>query len=281
MSIATKQPQGLTRVPQTRSTSVREARMPVLGQIAMMTWRGLYTLMRTPSAIIPNLIISAFFLVVYEASLGDAANFLPGLSGADYLGFILPLSVISASLNGSAGQAIVRDIEAGYFDKLLLTPISRSALLLGPIIAGSILLAMQTTLIILIAVLMGVDPATGPLGLLIVIGFAMLVGTGFSGFTVGIALRTNNAAATQGASFVFFPLSFLTATFVPVELLGGWLQTAARLNPITYILEAMRSVMIVGWEPEVLATGLLASAVLGIVPFMFALMSLRSRTARK
>ncbi|GAB4511301.1 MAG: ABC transporter permease [Anaerolineae bacterium] len=255
--------------------------MPFFSQLTMMTWRSLYTLLRTPEAVIPSLLISAFFLIIYDASLGDAAGFLPGLSGTDYLAFVLPLSVISASLNSPAGQAIVRDIESGYFDKLLLTPISRTALLLAPIIAASALVGVQTIIITVIALLMGLESATGVPGLLAVMGFALLVGTGFSGFTIGIALRTNNAAATQGASFIFFPLSFLTATFVPVELLGGWLEVAARLNPITYILDATRTILISGWDAEKILIGLLACAVLGILPFMFALLSLRNRTARK
>ena len=277
MSVLTRggNSQTVTQNRQTRNQS------PFLGQVTMMTWRSLYTLFRTPSAVIPGLMISAFFLLVYDASLGDAAGFLPGLEGTGYLGFILPVSIISTALNSLAGQSIVRDLENGYFDKLLLTPINRAALLLGPIIAGGMILALQTLIIISIALLMGLESATGIGGLLVVMGFSILLGTGFSGFTVGIALRSGNAAATQGASFIFFPLTFLTSTFVPIDLLGGWLQVVARLNPITYVLDAMRSALTVGWEPQVLATGLLACALLSVLPFMFALTSLKSRTARK
>lgn len=252
-------------------------------QITMMTWRNLKVIFRTPEAVIPTLIISGFFLFVYEASLGNAAEFLPGLSGSQYLAFILPLSVISAALSGSsvAGQSLVRDIESGYFDKMLLTPVNRVALLSGPVLAGAIILMMQTALIVAIGLLMGLESATGILGLLGVIGFALLLGTGFAGFTVAVALRTGNAAATSGASFAFFPLSFLTATFVPVELLGGWLKTAATINPITYILDATRSILLTGWEIDKLAAGLLACAVMGVIPLLFALLALKARTARK
>ncbi len=237
----------MTAITQSQSTienrpRLSDSSMPFLHQVSMMTWRSMYTLFREPFAVLPNLFISAFFLLVYEASLGDAANFLPGLSSEAYLGFILPLSVVSASLNSSAGQAMVRDIENGYFDKLLLTPVSRSALLLGHIFAGAFVLLLQTLVITGIALLMGLESTTGIAGLLFLLGFAVLIGTGFSGFTMSIALRTGNSAATQGASFIFFPLSFLTATFVPYELLGGWLKVAATINPITYILDATRTV---------------------------------------
>ncbi|MBI1279175.1 MAG: ABC transporter [Anaerolineaceae bacterium] len=248
-----------------------------------MAWRSLVTTFRIPAAIIPGIIISVFFLFVYTGSLGNASNFLPGLAGKSYLAFILPVSIVSSALSGAgvAGQAIVRDIENGYFDKLLLTPISRAALLLGPMIAGAITLGLQTIIVLGVGILLGLQSATGIGGMLVVVGLALVLGVGFSGFTVSIALRSGSAAATQGGSFLFFPLTFLTATFVPVALLSGWIKTAAIYNPITYILEAMRSVLLDGWQPEILARGLASALVLGIVLFIFALVSLRARTARR
>ncbi|MDZ7260734.1 MAG: ABC transporter permease [candidate division KSB1 bacterium] len=106
----------------------------------------------------------------------------------------------------------MRDIEKGYFDKLLLTPVSRSALLLGPILAGAVILGLQASIVTGVGLAMGLQPATGLPGLLAVIGMAVLLGTGFAGFTVSAALGSGNAAATQGASFIFFPLTFLAPT---------------------------------------------------------------------
>lgn len=265
------------------SSDLRAARSPFLVQLSAMTWRALITTFRTPAAVIPGLIISGFFLLVYEASLGNASGFLPGLAGKSYLAFILPVSVVSSALSGAgvAGQSIVRDIENGYFDKLLLTPVSRAALLLGAMIAGAVVLGLQTAVVIGMGLLMGLQPETGILGVLAVLGLALLLGTGFSGFAVGIALRTGNAAATQSGTFLFFPLTFLTATFVPVSLLSGWIRTAAELNPITYLLEAMRSLLLVGWEGDVLARGLLACFGLSVLMLSFALFGLRARTRRR
>jgi len=273
----------ITSSPRIAERAEREPKMPFLLQITTLTWRNLVTVFRTPAAVIPSLIISVFFLLVYEASLGRASNFLPGLVGKSYLGFILPVSVVSAALSGAgvAGQAIVRDIASGYFDKLLLTPISRGALLLGAIFAGAIVLGMQTVLVTFVGVLMGLRPETGLPGLLLVVGMALLLGTAFAGFTVAIGLRSGNPAATQGATFLFFPLTFLTATFVPVSLLSGWIKSAAEINPITYILEGMRSLLINGWEPEAVLRGTLACLALGVVTFFFAMTSLRSRTKRR
>ncbi|MBK8986709.1 MAG: ABC transporter permease [Chloroflexi bacterium] len=251
-------------------------------QIMLVTWRNLVTIFRTPVALVPPLVISIFFLVIYESTLGKAAAFIPNLSGNSYLGFILPLSIISSSLSGSgiAAQNMVRDIESGYFDKLLLTPVSRTALLLGPILAGALILGIQASVVIAFATVMGLQSATGVAGLAVVVGLAILLGTGFAGFTVSAALGSGSAAATQGASFLFFPLTFLTASFVPLELLDGWLQTAARLNPITYVLEAMRGLLNTGWDTAVLTQGIAACLILGVAMYALAVYALHVRTRR-
>jgi ABC-2 type transport system permease protein len=256
-------------------------RMPFGAQVALLTWRALLVNLRVPAAIVPPLIIGVFFLLVNNAQLGGVADLL--LGGQSYLNFILPLSVISAALSGAgvAGQTIVSDIERGYFDKLMLTPVNRWALLLGPMIAGGIVLVLQTITMLLVGLALGARPETGGLGLLAVLGFALLLGISFSGLPVGVALLTGSAAATGGASFLFFPLTFLTAAYVPLDRLDGWFRTATDLNPITYPLEAMRAILNTGWDAALIAQGVTASSALFIVLFGFALYGLQTRTRRR
>jgi ABC-2 type transport system permease protein len=250
-------------------------------QVILLAIRSLTTLMRTPEALLPPLAISIFFLVIYQSTLGKASSFIPGIGGS-YLGFILPLSIVSGSLSGSgvAAQNLVRDIERGYFDKLLLTPTKRAALLLAPILAGAIILGIQSTIVVLVGLVMGLQPATGILGLLTVIGLGVLLGIGFAGFTVSAALGSGSAAATQGASFLFFPLTFLAPTFVPLSLLSGWLAVVAKLNPITYVLEAMRSLLNTGWDAQAIGTSILACLLLATAMYILAAFALRVRTRR-
>jgi ABC-2 type transport system permease protein len=259
------------------------SRLPFWHQVTMMTWRNVRSVLRSPAELIPAILISVFFLLVYNSSFENAAAELIALAGVSYISFVIPVSVVSSALSGSgiAGQSLVQDIESGYFDKLLLTPISRAALLLAPIFAGAIVLVIQTVIVLAVGLLLGLSSATGLIGYVFVIFLSLMVGLGFSGLIIGVALRTGNAAATQSASFLFFPLTFLAPTQVPLEYLSGWLRTAAELNPITYVLEAMRAALITGWEGEVIVRALLACAVLFVVPYMFALTSLTARTRRK
>lgn len=251
-------------------------------QIYLVMRQSLVTIFRRPEAVIPPIAISLFFLLIYDSTLGKAAGFIPDLGGNDYLGFILPLSIVSSSLSGSgiAAQNLVRNIENGYFDKLLLTPVFRFSLLSGTILAGGVILALQATVVVGTGLLLGLDSATGIPGILAVIALAMLLGLGFAGFTMSAALGTGNAAATQSASFIFFPLTFLAPTFVPLELLDGWLKTLARFNPITYVLEAMRALLNVGWESALLLEGLAATVLLGTAMYVLTLLALQRRTRR-
>ena len=251
-------------------------------QLILITWRSLVTIFRTPEALLPPIAISVFFLIIYDSTLGKASGFIPDIGSNSYLGFILPLSIVSSSLSGAgiAAQNLVRDIESGYFNKLLLTPISRSTLLIAPILAGAFILGLQASIVVGIGLLLGLDPATGFLGLLAVIGLAILLGTGFAGFTVSAALGSGSAAATQGASFIFFPLTFLAPTFVPLDLLDGWLKTAARINPITYVLEAMRELINQSWNGTALWQGVLACLLLAGAMYALAVFALRVRTRR-
>ncbi|MGZ6347762.1 MAG: ABC transporter permease [Anaerolineales bacterium] len=249
--------------------------------IALLVVRSLTTLLRTPEALLPPIAISIFFLVIYQSTLGKAAGFIPGIGGS-YLGFILPLSIVSGSLSGSgiAAQNLVRDIERGYFDKLLLTPVRRAALLLAPILAGAVILGIQAAIVVAVGLLLGLQPATGFLGLVAIIGLGVLLGIGFAGFTVSAALGSGSAAATQGASFLFFPLTFLAPTFVPLALLSGWLEVAAKLNPITYVLEAMRALLNTGWDMNAIWTSILACLALAIAMYALAVIALSVRTRR-
>jgi ABC-2 type transport system permease protein len=219
--------------------------------------RSLVGYLRQPAAIIPSFAISVFFLFVYNAGLGSVAD-LPGFNGS-YLAFIIPVSIASAAISGAglAGQALIRDIEAGYFTKLLLTPTRRLALIWGPMVAGAVILVAQVLAIMVLGLLMGLRSATGAAGLALVMGYAFLWGMAFAGFTVFFALRTRNSAAAQAATFAFFPLIFLSTTFVPMEYISaGWLKVAAYINPTTYVFAAMRTLLSDGWRAGPLLIGL-------------------------
>ncbi|MGD9048357.1 MAG: ABC transporter permease [Anaerolineae bacterium] len=252
-----------------------------LHQLLLLVKRNLITMARMPWALIPPFAMSVFLVIIYESTLGKASSFIPSLEG-DYLSFILPLSIVTSSVAGAgiSAQNLVRDLEGGYFDKLLITPLDRAVLLLSPILAGAVMLGLQASAVLVVGLLLGLNSATGLAGLVAVVAFSVLLGTGFAGFTVSAALASGSAAVTESATFVFVPLTFIAPTFVPIALLDGWLKTAASLNPITYVLQAMRTLLSTGWDIEVMWKGVLACLLLALLTYSLAVIALRVRTRR-
>ncbi len=206
-----------------------------------------------------NLVISLFFLAVYVGAFGEAGA-IERLTGADFLTFILPVTILNASIAGSsAGQVLVADLESGYLRRLLTLPVSRVALVLAPMLVGAVLVGAQAVLVLALGLALGAEVAAGAGGLLVVLALALLWGLAFAGYSVATGLLTGNAAAAQFATFLFFPLIFVAPTFLPREALEGWLETAAAFNPTTYVLEGMRALLIDGWDlgPVALAAGVI------------------------
>jgi ABC-2 type transport system permease protein len=138
----------------------------------------------------------------------------------------------------------------------------------------------QVIVIIAIGLLRGVDPATGAAGLAVVLAISLLWGIGFAGYTVALSLITRNAAAVQSASFMFFPFLFMAPAFLPRNQLRGWLETVATYNPVTYIIEGMRSLLIDGWNSADVAAAIAAAAALAAIASIWAIRTAATATAR-
>ena len=208
--------------------------------------RALREAWRTPDALLPTLFIPLFFLVV---NTGQAAKIFPGestefLNGQGYGAFQLPVSLLLAASFGTAALFLVEEIEGGYFDKLRAVPIPRTAIVLGRLIAEFAKGLVIATAVIALGMAFGIEIASGPLGFVLLVLLTALWSVVFLGFLQIIALKTRSAAATNSASLIFFPLLFLTPNFVPRELLTRPMEIAATLNPVTYVMEGLRSLIL-------------------------------------
>ncbi len=241
--------------------------MNTIQQAGLLGGRALREALRTPDSSIPTLFIPLFFLVV---NVGQAGRIFPSsstsfLEGQSYAAFQLPSSLLLAASFGTAALYLVEDIEGGYFDKLRAAPVSRSALVLGRLFAEALKSVVITTILVVLALPLGISIASGPLGLLLLLVLTSLWAVVFAGFMQLIALKTRSAAATNSGGLVFFPLLFLTPNFVPRDLLTRPMEIAATFNPVTYVMEALRSLILrdLAWAP--LARGLAVLAVLGVL----------------
>ncbi len=229
--------------------------------------RALREATRTLEVIVPSLFIPLFFLVV---NIGQAARIFPGsttafLHGQGYGAFQLPSSMLLAASFGAAALFLVEEIEGGYFDKLRATPVPRSSIVLGRLLAEGVKALLIAAVIVALGLAFGIRIASGALGFLLLIlltaGWAVV----YSGFMQIVALKTRSAAATNSAGLVFFPLLFLTPNFVPRNMLTRPMEIAATFNPVTYIMEALRSLILVDLRWQTIGLGYLVVVVAGAI----------------
>ncbi|HYG96635.1 MAG TPA: ABC transporter permease [Solirubrobacterales bacterium] len=208
--------------------------------------RALREAIRQPDALFMTMFIPIFFLVV---NTGQAAEVFPSsstgfLEGQGYGAFQLPITLLLAASFGMAALFLVEEIEGGYFDKLRAMPIPRYSMVLGRLVAEAVKVAVLSSVIVLIALPFGITIASGVVGFLLIVLLTTLWGVVYAGFMQLIALKTRSAAATNSGGMVFFPLLFLTPNFVPRDMLAKPMEIAATVNPVTYLMEALRSLIL-------------------------------------
>jgi ABC-2 type transport system permease protein len=226
----------------------------------------------------PPIFIALFFFIVNIASFSKLTK--SAGPAFDYKAFEMPTAILLGVTGISRAGALVLDIQDGYLDRLLMTPVRRISILVGHMVADVTVAIALTIPIIALGFAIGVRFETGVLGVLAFIGLAALWSLAFAGFGYAIALKTGNPAAVNSSFLLFFPFLFLTTSYVPRSQLSGWLDTVAGLNPVTYLLEGLRSLVMEGWQADALGKGLLAILVLGTISMSMCFAALRGRTRR-
>lgn len=250
-----------------------------LHDVMTVAGRAVRAIPREPEAVIPALIVPVFFFVVNVGALQKFTEQSKVIT--DFKAFQLPVAIVFATTGVSRASALVTDIQGGYFERLLLTPVRRLALLLGLLVADFVLIMALAIPVTALGFALGVRFESGPLGVLAFVLIAGLWGVGFNGFAYSIALKTGNPAAVNSSFILFFPFAFLTTAYLPQEALTGWLAAVAKINPVTYLLAALRSLIFVGWDTTALFQGMLAVVGVGAVSLTLAFVTLKGRVSRK
>jgi ABC-2 type transport system permease protein len=229
--------------------------------------RSLREALRQPDALFMTMFIPIFFLVV---NTGQAAEVFPSsstgfLEGQGYGAFQLPITLLLAASFGMAALFLVEEIEGGYFDKLRAMPIPRSSMVMGRLVAEAVKGLVLSSVIVLLSLPFGITIASGPIGFVLLILLSTLWGVVYAGFMQLIALKTRSAAATNSGGLIFFPLLFLTPNFVPRDMLAKPMEVAATLNPVTYLMEALRSLILTDLDWAKILPGFAVVAVLGAI----------------
>ncbi len=229
-------------------------------------------------SVIPPVFIALFFFVVNIATLKKVTSGIPNFN---YTSFEMATAILLGVTGVSRAPALVLDIQSQYFDRLLLTPVRRTAILLGHMVADITVAAVLTMPILLLGFILGVRFHGGPIGVVGFIVLAALWSLAFAGFGYAIALKTGNPAAVNSSFLLFFPFLFLTSSYVPRSQLSGWLSTVAKFNPVTYLLGGLRSLEVgSGAELVPLGQALLAVGIVSAISMSLCFAALRGRVKR-
>lgn len=244
-----------------------------LVQTAVLARRSLVAEWRQLFSVLPGLVFPLLLAAVYTKQFQRALD-LPDFPEVDsFLDFILPASILQAVSFGasSAGTELALDIENGFFDRLLASPVARVPVLVGRLAGAAIVAAGKTLAIVAVFVLFGAEIAGGPAAILVLLAVSSLLVLVIGGISQVLAIRTGSQEAV-GATFpLIFVTIFMSSAFFPTSLMSGWFRVVAENNPITWIVDPLRRLVVVGWSwtdavialgiPAVCAVGTVAAAV--------------------
>ena len=251
-------------------------------QIGTVARRSILRTVRQPAMVVPALIFPLLLLSINSGGL-SAATHLPGFPTDSYLTFALGLTFVQGTMFAamSAGTNVAMDIETGFFNRLSLTPLRRVALLLGQLSGVIVLALIQATTFLVVGLTAGAGLKAGPLGIPVIVAISLLTTLGFGSIGAFVALRTGSGETVQGLFPLFFATLFLSSMALPRNVIEiHWFRTVATWNPVSYMLEGIRSLLIDGWNGEALALGFLASGGLALLGLVAASSALRTRMVR-
>lgn len=251
-------------------------------QVGSLARRSVLRTLRQPAQVVPALFFPLLLVAVNGGGL-DAVTELPGFPTDHYVDFVLAVAFVQGGLfsAGSAGTNIAGDVETGFLNRLSLTPLRRTALLIGQL-AGIVVLGLIQALTYLTAGLIaGVTIQAGVGGALVIIALAVLIALAFGAIGAFIALRTGSSEAIQGAFPLLFAALFLSSMSLPRNLIQtDWFRTVADWNPVSYMLEGIRSLVISGWDGQALVLGFACAGGVALVALIGASGALRTQMAR-
>jgi len=254
----------------------------VLAQIGAVARRSVVRTARQPAAVVFPLVFPMMLLLVNSGGL-EASTKLPGFPTDSFVAFALAVPFIQGALFSTmnSGTDLARDIQTGFLNRLSLTSIRGVALIAG-LLAGAVVLGLvQACFYIVVGLLVGVHFASGLAGIFVLLLFAALISVSFGAIGLFLALRTGSGEAIQGLFPLLFVFLFLSSMNTPRDLIAvDWFHFVATINPVSYLIECVRSLIITGWDGQALALGFGISVVIGVAALALASSALVERLAR-
>ena len=250
--------------------------MKVLTDSLVLAGRAGRELPRVPTRLVFPLLIPLMQLVLFASVFANVGLIKLAGNGSS-LDFLAAGQVALSVMVGAGGSGfqMVQDIDSGFFDKLRVAPIPRLSIVAGLLATDAVRLATHVAVVTCVALLIGAKLETGVPGLVVMMLLGGFFGAMWSGISLNVALRTKNAEITGASNILIFPLYFASTAFVPYDLLPSWLQTLNKVNPVSYLVEGMRTLMLEGWQWQPIGEAFLAAAAVGAITLPLAVQAFR------
>ena len=253
-----------------------------MSQVLLLARRSVIRTLRQPAMVVPALAFPLLLLSINSSGL-DTATRLPGFPADSYFQFALAIPFVQGALfsANSAGTNVASDIESGFLNRLSLTPLRRVALMMGQLTGILALGLIQALTFVMVGLVFGEGIAAGPAGVLVLLILSLTISLAFGGIGAFVALRAGNGEAVQGTFPLFFAALFLSSMSLPRNLIEtDWFRTVATWNPVSYMLEGIRSLVIEGWDFEALALAFACAGGIAVIAVTAAGSALRTRMVR-
>ena len=251
-------------------------------QVGMLARRSVVRTLRQPAMVVPAIVFPLILLSINSSGL-DSATDLPGFPSDSYFDFALAIAFVQGALfsANSAGTNVANDIESGFLNRLALTPLRKLALMMGQL-AGIVALGLiQAVTFLAVGIAFGSGIAAGLGGAVLIVVLSLVISLAFGSIGAFAALRSGSGEAVQGVFPLFFAALFLSSMALPRDLIeNDWFQTVATYNPVSYMLEGIRALVITGWDAEAIALGFACAGGLALVALLAASSALRTRMVR-
>ncbi len=242
--------------------------------------RYLKKLVRNPILLFFSLFQPIIFLLLFTqlfSKFSTLPDFFRDTGASSYLQYATA-GILLQNAFGSAlqsGTSIVLDLDTGYLQKMLVTPVSRYAILLGRLTSDAFRVVVQSAIILALAYALGATVTTGVVGILLILLTVAFFGLAWSGISLAIGLKTKSSETVFAiGGFLTFPLLFMSTALTPTAFMPDWISTVSSFNPISYTVNAARALMITGYDWGTVlkafgVIGLIAAVTLGATLYLF------------
>jgi len=253
-----------------------------LAQVYWLAHRSVVRQARQPANIVAPAIFPLALLAVNSGGLQSATE-IPGFPTDKFVAFALAIPFMQGALFATmnAGTDLARDIQTGFFNRLSLTPVRGVAVVIGQLAGVAAVALAQAVLYLAVGYLVGAGPKSGIAGALTILVLAVLIAIAFGAAGLLMALRTGSGEAVQGLFPVLFVFLIISSMNFPRDLIeSDWFRWAATINPVSYLIEGIRSLVITGWDGEALGLAFAFTFLIGAVLLVLDAYALRERMTR-